>query len=131
MLYAIDQHDFFIGPLFTRAKIFKYKIVKFSWKVSSFHGIAISLFYLTYYYFQGKKVYNYIYVCMCVCVCKVFCPEAGPSLDMHYQGSTYLSFLDKRKEWDSMSSPFLTEPVDLWEYLSLHTQTQECCKYNY
>ena len=31
-------------------------------------------------------------------VCKVFCPEAGPSLDMHYQGSTYLSLLDKRKE---------------------------------
>ena len=30
-----------------------------------------------------------------------------------------------------MSSPFLTEPVVLWEYLSLHTQTQECCKYNY
>ena len=23
-----------------------------------------------------------------------------------------------------MSSPFLTEPVALWEYLSLHTQTQ-------
>ena len=31
-------------------------------------------------------------------VCKVFCPEAGPSLDMHYQGSAYLSLLDKRKE---------------------------------
>ena len=30
-----------------------------------------------------------------------------------------------------MSSPFLTEPVALWEYLSLHTQTQERCKYNY
>ena len=29
---------------------------------------------------------------------KVFCPDAGPSLDMHYQGSTYLSLLDKRKE---------------------------------
>ena len=27
-----------------------------------------------------------------------------------------------------MSSPFLTEPVALWEYLSLHTQTQECRK---
>ena len=64
-------------------------------------------------------------------VCKVFCPEAGPSLNMHYQGSTYLSLLDKRKEWGSISSPFLTEPVALWEYLSLHTQTQECCKYNY
>ena len=64
-------------------------------------------------------------------VCKVFCPEAGPSLDMRYQGSTYLSLLDKRKECGSMSSPFLTEPVALWEYLSLHTQTQECCKYNY
>ena len=24
-------------------------------------------------------------------VCKVFCPEADPFLDMHYQGSTYLS----------------------------------------
>ena len=23
-----------------------------------------------------------------------------------------------------MSSPFLTEPVALWEYLSLHTQTK-------
>ena len=80
-------------------------------------------------------LYIYIYicvcVCVCVCVCKVFCPEAGPSLEMHYQGSTYLSLLDKRKEWGSMSSPFLTEPVTLWEYLSLHTQTQECCKYNY
>ena len=31
-------------------------------------------------------------------VCKVFCPEAGPSLDMYYQGRTYLSLLDKRKE---------------------------------
>ena len=58
--------------------------------------------------------------------CKVFCPEAGPYLDMHYQGSTYLSLLDKRKELGSMSSPFLTEPVTLWEYLALHTQTQEC-----
>ena len=64
-------------------------------------------------------------------VCKLFCPEAGPSLDMHYQGSAYLSLLDKTKEWGSMSSPFLTEPVALWEYLSLHTQTQECWKYNY
>ena len=27
-------------------------------------------------------------------VCKVFCPEAGPSLGMHYQGSAYLSLLD-------------------------------------
>ena len=33
-----------------------------------------------------------------MCVCKVFCPEAGPSLDVHYQGGTYLSLLDKRKE---------------------------------
>ena len=32
--------------------------------------------------------------------------------------------LDKRKEWGSMSSPFLTEPVALWEHLSLHTQTR-------
>ena len=62
---------------------------------------------------------------------EVLCPEAGPSLDMHYQGSTYLSLLDKRNEWGNMSSPFLTEPVALWEYLLLHTQTQECCKYNY
>ena len=30
-------------------------------------------------------------------VCKVFCPEAGPSLDMHYQDSTYLSLLDNRE----------------------------------
>ena len=29
-------------------------------------------------------------------VCKVFCPEAHLSLDMHYQGSTYISLLDKR-----------------------------------
>ena len=64
-------------------------------------------------------------------VCKVSCPEAGPSLDMHYQGSTYLSLLDKRKEWGSMSSPFLTEPMALWEYISLHIQTQEYCKYSY
>ena len=68
---------------------------------------------------------------MYVPVCKVFCPEAGPSLDMHYQGSTYLSLLDKRNEGGSMSSPFLTEPVAIWEYISLHTQTQECCKYKY
>ena len=27
-------------------------------------------------------------------VCKAFYPEAGPSLDMHYQGSTYLSLLE-------------------------------------
>ena len=39
---------------------------------------------------------------------------AGPSIDMHYQGNTYLSLLDKRKECGSMSSPFLTEPVALW-----------------
>ena len=43
-------------------------------------------------------------------VYKVLCPEAGPSLDMHYQGSTYLSLLDKRKEWGSMWSISLTEP---------------------
>ena len=30
--------------------------------------------------------------------CKVFCPEAGPSLDMHYHGSTYLNLLEKRNE---------------------------------
>ena len=33
-----------------------------------------------------------------VYVCKVFCLEAGSSLDMHYQSSTYLSLIDKRKE---------------------------------
>ena len=54
-------------------------------------------------------------------VCKVFCTEAGPSLDIHYKGGTYLRLLDKKKEWGSMSSPFITEPVALWEYLSLHT----------
>ena len=32
-----------------------------------------------------------------VCVCKVFCLEAGLSLVMHYQGSTYLSLLDKKR----------------------------------
>ena len=31
-------------------------------------------------------------------VCKVICPKAGLSLDMHYQGSAYLSLLDKRKK---------------------------------
>ena len=31
-------------------------------------------------------------------VCKVICLKAGLSLDMHYQGSVYLSLLDKRKE---------------------------------
>ena len=36
---------------------------------------------------------------VCMYVCKVICPKAGLSLDMHYQGSTYLSLLDKRKEW--------------------------------
>ena len=60
----------------------------------------------------------------CMYVCKVICPKASPSLDMHYQGNAYLSLLDKRKEWGNMSSAFLTEPVALWEYLSLHTQTQ-------
>ena len=30
-------------------------------------------------------------------VCKVFCPEAGPSLDMYYHGSTYLSLLEKER----------------------------------
>ena len=44
-------------------------------------------------------------------VCKVICPK-------------YLSWLDKRKQWGRMSSPFLTEPMTLWEYLSLHTQTR-------
>ena len=68
---------------------------------------------------------------MFVCVCRVICPKAGLSLDMHYQGSVYLSLLDKRKERGSMPSPFLIETVALWEYLPLHTQTQECCKYNY
>ena len=29
-------------------------------------------------------------------VCKVICPEAGLSLDMPYQGSAYLSLLDKK-----------------------------------
>ena len=28
-------------------------------------------------------------------VCKVICPKAGLSLDMHYQGSAYLSLLGK------------------------------------
>ena len=46
-------------------------------------------------------------------VCKVICPKAGLSLDMYYQGSAYLSLLDKGKERGSMSSPFLTEPVAL------------------
>ena len=31
-------------------------------------------------------------------VCNVICPEAGLSLDIHYQGSAYLSLLDKREE---------------------------------
>ena len=53
-------------------------------------------------------------------VYKVICPKAGLSLDLHYQGSTYLSLLDKIKEWGSISGPFLSEPVTLWEYLSLH-----------
>ena len=57
-------------------------------------------------------------------VCKVICPKAGLSLDMHYQGSAYLSLLNKRKERGSMPSPFLTESVALWEYLSMHTQTR-------
>ena len=49
-----------------------------------------------------------MYVCMYVC--RVFCPKAGPSLDMHHQGSTYHSFLDKGEERGSMPIPFLTEP---------------------
>ena len=40
-------------------------------------------------------------------ICKVICPKVGLSLDMHYQGSVYLSLLDKKKEWGNMSSPFL------------------------
>ena len=69
-------------------------------------------------------------ISQCLTLSSVFCPEAGPSLDMHHQGSTYLSFLGKGEESGSMPIPFLTEPVALWEYLSLHTQTQEFCKYN-
>ena len=34
----------------------------------------------------------------CMYVCKVICPKVGLSLVMHYQGSAYLSLLDKRKE---------------------------------
>ena len=79
----------------------------------------------------GRTLWWYICMYVCVYVCKVFFPEKGPFLDMHYQGSAYLRLLDKRKEWGSMSSPFLTEPVALWEYPSLHTQTQDCCKHNY
>ena len=30
-------------------------------------------------------------------VCKVFCPEVGQFLDMHYQSSTYHSLLDKER----------------------------------
>ena len=30
-------------------------------------------------------------------LCKLFCPEADPSLDMHYQGSTHLSLLAKER----------------------------------
>ena len=59
-------------------------------------------------------IYIYVCVCVCVCVCKVFSPEAGPSLDMHYQGSTYLSLLDERKEKGNMSSPFLS--LSQWLY---------------
>ena len=40
-----------------------------------------------------KDSYSYI------CMCKLFCPEASPFLDMHYHCSTYLSLLDKRREW--------------------------------
>ena len=43
------------------------------------------------YNFVGEVLLHPVYIY------KVFCPEAGPSLDMHYQGSTYLNLLDKRK----------------------------------
>ena len=56
-----------------------------------------------------KPLYN-------IYVCKVFCPKAGPSL----QGSTYLSLLDKKKEWGSISNPFLTEPVRRTTFYKLH-----------
>ena len=46
---------------------------------------------------------------VCKYACQVFCQEAGPSLVMHYQSSAYLRLLDKRKEWGSMSSPFLIQ----------------------
>ena len=46
-------------------------------------------------------------VFICMYVCKVFCLEAGLSLDMHYQDSTYLSLLDNniitRKTWKGMN----------------------------
>ena len=54
---------------------------------------------------------------VCMYVCRVFCPEAGPSLDMHHQGSTYLSFLGKGEVVCQFLSS-LSLPC-----LSLHTQT--------
>ena len=39
-------------------------------------------------------VITYVYI---LYVCRV-CPEAGPSLDMHHQGETYVSFLGKGEE---------------------------------
>ena len=50
---------------------------------------------------ENLQMYVFMYVC------KVIWPKAGLSL----------SLLDKRKEWCSMSSSFLTEPLALWEYL--------------
>ena len=59
-------------------------------------------------------------------VCNVFCPEAGPSLDMHYQGST--SQFTRQKKGVRRGLHFTkatSEPVALWEYLSLHTLTHK------
>ena len=53
---------------------------------------ALSILYLSVY--MPFLYYNYVFMY----VCKVICPKAGLSLDMQYQGSAYLSLLDKREE---------------------------------
>ena len=41
--------------------------------------------------------YEYAYFKYVCNVCKVFCPETGPSLDMHYQCSIYLNYYTKER----------------------------------
>ena len=39
---------------------------------------------------SGQSFFKALFNDVCMYVCKVFCPKAGPSLDMHYQGITYI-----------------------------------------
>ena len=69
-----------------------------------------------------------------VFVSKVFCPEECLSLEMHYRRSTYSISVYKTKERSEVVRQVLSS-LSQWPYGNIfhceHTQTQECCKYNY